>query len=90
MSSLDALLAERRVSLLQSLRNDSSFVLPGTNHFAAAAKLLEARQAVHVHETNRLRRQQIERARHHVNEHLIANLRRPVVEYAAPRHDDEL
>ena len=81
---MDALLAERQVSLLQSLRSDPSFVLPGTDHFKAASGLLQARQAVHTHESNRLRRHQIERTREHVNTHLIPSLRRPRQEYQVP------
>ena len=82
---MDSLLAARHVSLLQSLRNDPSFVLPGTDHFKAASGLLQARQAVHTHEANRLRRHQIDRARHHVNTHLIPGLRRPMQEYQVPQ-----
>ena len=82
---MDSLLAERQVSLLQSLRNDPSFVQPGSDHFQAASGLLQARLAVHTHEANRLRRHQIERARHHVNTHLIPTLRRPMQEYQVPQ-----
>lgn len=82
---MDALLAARHVSLLQSLRNDPSFVLPGMDHFKAASGLLQARQAVHAHEANRTRRHQIDRARHHVNTHLIPSLRRPMQAYQVPQ-----
>ena len=82
---MDALLAERHVSLLHSLRSDPSFVKPGADHFKAASGLLHARMAVHTHEANRLRRHQIERARHHVNTHLIPSLRRPMHQYEVPQ-----
>ena len=81
---MDSLLAERQVSLLKSLRGDPSFVQPGTDHFKQASGLMQSHQAVHAHEANRLRRHQIERARDHVNVHLIPNLRRPMHEYRAP------
>jgi hypothetical protein len=82
---MDALLAERHVSLLHSLRSDPSFVKPGADHFKAASGLLYARMAVHTHEANRLRRHQIERARHHVNTRLIPSLRRPMHQYEVPQ-----
>ena len=82
---MDSLLAERQVSLIQSLRNDPSFVQPGMDHFKAASGLLQTRLAVHTHEANRLRRHQIERARHHVNTHLIPSLRRPMHQYEVPQ-----
>ena len=85
MTSLDSLLAERHVSLIRSLRNDPSFVQPGADHFKAASGLLHARLAVHTHETNRLRRHQIERTRDHVNTHLIPTLRRPMHQYEVPQ-----
>ena len=87
MTSMDGILMGRSMSLLQSLRSDPSFVQPGADHQQAAMKLHATRQQLQDHEGLRTHRARIQRAREHVNAHLIPGLRRPMMQYQAPPLD---